>query len=658
MAVCAELGEDFGIEEIFGPGGRFACCFADYEDRPQQRQMADAVQDALKKHYHLAVEAGTGLGKSFAYLIGAIQAARQQKCKVLISTYTITLQEQLINKDIPFLAKALGGCFQAALARGRNNFVCLRRLEFARRKQQGLFDSAADELLRLNAWASQSKEGLFSELGFVPSMQLLNAVKSEHGNCRGRKCGHFNKCFYWKSRRRLQTADIIVANHALLFSDLVLRQEKTSILPDYKFVIIDEAHNIENVAQEHFGLDISQWRVNFLLHSLYNSRTKKGFLANTGYTQAIELVKLCEKAAENFFSLVLQWRQTCGGNGRVREKFVEDIITEPLKKLRLALAVPAKQAGDDDERFEFLRFADLLRILQADLQDFLACSNEANVYWIEVSDKSKRKAVSLRSAPINPAVNIKQCLFDRFESVILTSATLCCNNEGDESGFEFFAQRIGLEKFKPLRLGSPFDYQRQVTMYIEPDMPEPDNAAFMQTAAEKIKKYVKLTGGRAFVLFTSYKMLETIANMLSDWFSENNIEMLVHGGPVNRSELLRQFKMDRGSVLFGTDSFWQGVDVPGQALSNVIIVKLPFAVPSHPLIEGRIEHIRAQGHNPFFKYQLPQAVIKFKQGFGRLIRSKSDTGIIVVLDSRIIRKSYGKEFLTAIEECRVEIAAD
>jgi ATP-dependent DNA helicase DinG len=650
--------EDFNTKGIFSEHGLLANCFSDYEDRPQQRQMAEAVQDALEKHYHLAVEAGTGVGKSFAYLVGAIGAAKQQKCKVLISTYTITLQEQLVNKDIPFLAKALGGCFEAALARGRNNFVCLRRLEFARRKQQGLFDAATEELLRISEWASQSKEGLFSELGFVLSSQVIGAVKSEHGNCKGRKCEHFNKCFYWRSRRRLQTADIIVANHALLFSDLVLRRQKTSILPDYKFVIIDEAHNIENVAQEHFGLDISQWRVNFLLRSLYNSRTRKGFLAGTGHTKAVELVKLCEKASEDFFDCAMQWYKNNNGSGRVRKKFTEDIITGPLKNLRLEITGLIKKTDDEDERFELFRFSDLLMVLQTDLQDFMDCSNEENVYWIEVSDKFKRKAASLRSAPLNPAVNIKQCLFDKFESVILTSATLCCNNKGDESGFEFFARQVGLEKFKPLRLGSPFDYQRQVTMYIEPDMPLPDSSDFTKAAAEKIKKYVKLTGGRAFVLFTSYQMLEAVANMLSDWFGENNIELLVHGGPINRTELLRQFKMDRGSVLFGTDSFWQGVDVPGQALSNVIIVKLPFAVPSHPLIEGRIERIKAQGQNPFFEYQLPQAVIKFKQGFGRLIRSKTDTGIIAVLDSRIVRKNYGREFLSAIEECRIEVVSD
>jgi len=650
--------EDINIENIFGTQGLLADFFSDYEERPQQLQMAKAIQESLQSKNHLAVEAGTGIGKSFAYLVCAINAAVRNKCKVLISTYTITLQEQLVNKDIPFLAKALGGCFQASLARGRNNFLCLRRLEFARRKQQGLFDASMDELLRLNAWASQSKEGIFTELDYTPTHQVLNAVKSEHGNCKSRRCKFFNDCFYWKNRRRLENSDIIVANHALLFSDLALRQENVSVLPDYKYLIIDEAHNIENVAQEHFGIDISQWRVNFLLHSLYNPATKKGFLAASGHTPVIELVKSCEKDAKKFFESARKWFDTNRGNGRIKNNFVEDCLSESLRKLRLALAALVKQNEDEDEQFELMRFTDLLKALQEDLQNYLACSKNSDVYWVEVSEKNSRSAVTLRSAPINPGIEIKKCMFDKIESVILTSATLCCGGRSEKSGFEYFAGRIGLEKFNQLKLGSPFNYENQVTMYIESEMPAPDEPAFLRCAAEKIKKYVQQSNGRAFVLFTSFQMLEAIADMLSSWFAENEYEILVHGGSIDRSELLKRFKMGRKSVLFGTDSFWQGVDVPGQALSNVIIVKLPFAVPSHPLIEGRIEHIKAQGQNPFYMYQLPQAIIKFKQGFGRLIRSKTDSGIIVVLDSRIIQKSYGREFFSAIEKCRVEIAAD
>ena len=644
-------------ERIFGPAGLLAGAWPGYEDRPQQRQMAKAVQNALKGHLHLAVEAGTGIGKSFAYLVPAVEAAKQQKCRILISTYTITLQEQLINKDIPFLARLMENCFTACLAKGRNNFICLRRLEFAISRQQGLFDSDTAQLIRLGNWSKQTADGSLSDMGFVPSGQIWHSVMSEHGNCRGRKCPHFNKCFYWRSRRRLETADIIVANHALLFSDLLLRQQGGSILPDYRFIIADEAHNIEHVAEEHFGLDISDRRISFILQGLYNQRTKKGLLANTQHSKIVELVESCRNAADDFFKLVGRWLAADKGNGRTRPGFVVDCLTEPVKNLRLALSKIAAQTKDFDEQFEFLRFADLLTAVEADVRNFLAHKNDNDIYWVE-SEENRRKMLTLKSAPVSPAEHIKKCLLDKFESIIFTSATLCIASSSDDEGFGFFAQRIGLENFQRLKLGSPFDYQRQVTMYIEPDLPEPNDKDFVQAAAEKVKKYVKLTNGRAFVLFTSYQMLNEFAVLLSGWFGENNIELLVHGSGTDRTELLKHFKSGTNNVLFGTDSFWQGVDVPGDALSNVIIVKLPFAVPTHPLVQGRIEYIKSQGHNPFFSYQLPAAVIKFKQGFGRLIRSKTDRGIVVVLDSRIIRKGYGREFLAAVEKCRMEIAGD
>ena len=578
---------------------------------------------------------------------------------MLISTYTITLQEQLINKDIPFLAEIMPGQFRACLAKGRGNYLCRRRLAYAMRKQKGLFDDSGDELSQINGWAQNTEDGSLSDLPFVPSAQVWDAVKSEHGNCPGRKCQHFRECFYRRARRDLETADLIVANHALLFSDLVLKAESTGILPEYSFVVVDEAHNIEHVAADHFGINITNFTISYLLRRLYNSRTGKGLLTFANADDAISLVGRCAEAAKAFFAQVRSWYEQTRDEtgGRCYANFVDDSITSSIRQVRLAISKLVKKVDDADEQSELARYIDKCRSLETDLQNFLTQPKEANVYWVE-ADASRRQRISLRSAPINVGPDVKRCLFDEFDSVITTSATLSCDGEDEKSGFDFFAGRIGLAEFEAAKLGSPFDYQRQVTLYIEADLPEPNHADFTPAAAEAIKKYLLKTDGRAFVLFTSYSMLKKLADELADWLAENKMELLRQGGGVDRSVLLERFKADERSVLFGTDSFWQGVDVPGEALSNVIIARLPFAVPNHPLIQGRIEQIRAEGENPFYKYQLPSAIIRFKQGFGRLIRNKTDSGIIVVLDSRIVRKSYGRQFLAAIPNCRTEIVTE
>ena len=345
----------------------------------------------------------------------------------------------------------------------------------------------------------------------------------------------------------------------------------------------------------------------------------------------------------------------------------------------------AKQVKDEDERFELMRNVDRCSALIEDLGAFLQQTKEDYVYWVEI-DEGRYERVRMKSAPLNVGPDVKRCLFDKFESVIMTSATL---NSGEnpaslryagasggwktekrgqdarDTGFEFFAGRVGLEEFEALKLGSPFDYQKQVTIFIESELPEPNNEKFVERATEAVKKYVLKTQGRAFVLFTSYKMLEDFAGQLKEWFEENNIELLQQGVGQDRTSLLKKFKGEgpfdlaqgRRFVLFGTDSFWQGVDVAGEALSNVIIVRLPFAVPDTPLLAGRLDKIRQEGGNPFLEYQLPLAIIKFKQGFGRLVRTKTDTGIIVILDSRIMSKSYGRNFLGAIPKCKMEIVA-
>jgi ATP-dependent DNA helicase DinG len=642
-------------ESVLGPGGLVARELPGYEVRDQQIQMARAIREAFAKGRHLAVEAGTGVGKSFAYLIPLIQQINETGEKGLVSTFTITLQEQLVNKDLPFLSRCLPKSFKAVLAKGRGNYLCKRRLDFALRTQQWLFGPAGEELDRLRDWASRTKDGSRSDLPFLPDARTWDAVQSEHGNCSGRKCPHVNDCFYRMARKAWKDANLIVANHALLFSDLVLKEQGVGFLPAYRHVVVDEAHNVERAAEEHFGINVSNHKIKYLLNGLYNARARKGLLAHKGSGDAIDLVERAGRESAAFFRRVRTWYDETKAktNGRCTQAFVDDTLSPYLQDLRRTLDGLANSAEDEDEKLELVRAANQCQGLAQEMKAFLSQGQAEQVYWVEASEKG-RPSVHLRAAPLNVGSEVRRHLFDGYKPVILTSATLSTGN-GESAGFEFFAGRIGLTDFDGLRLDSPFDYKRQVTLYVEKDLPSPNTPEFITAASEVLKKYLLRTAGRAFVLFTSYRMLDDLAEALGDWLADNGLRLLQQGLEFDRRVLLEHFKTRSGSVLFGTDSFWQGVDVPGEALSNVIIVRLPFAVPDQPLLAGRLEQIREQGGEPFMEYQLPSAILKFKQGFGRLIRTKTDTGIVVVLDSRVVTKPYGRQFLAAIPPCTVQV---
>jgi len=714
------------VEAIFSATGPFSKA-SNFEYRPQQQAMAMAVAQALESEQHLMVEAGTGVGKSFAYLVPAVLYAFSRKKKAIICTHTINLQEQLVEKDLPVLQQVLGVPFTFTMLKGRGNYLCTGRLRKVMQQADSLFTSSeTQELRRIYEWSKTTEDGSLSDFDQEPDRRVWEQVCSERGLCTPKRCGHTSDlasqgamCFFQRARQKILSSDVLVLNHTLFFSLLNSldsdERSKCGAIFRNDFVIFDEAHTVEQVAARHIGLSVSSGQLRFSLQRLWNPRTEKGLLATLRAGNKIGLVAEALEAGEKFFDAVEQAceeiiqktkppsyfsrgaedpvdnppqgranrnRFSTSTSGAQREwselrirrpELVPDTVSLTLIRLREAIHELIKLTEDKELGEELVECNHRLDALSHAVTTFLKQDVNQHVYWVERGGKSQRSLV-LNAAPVDVAEYLRRRLFGLETSMILTSATLsvrdATRNDANETlsavksgrpqvgrgaGLEYVARRVGADNARKLQVGSPFDYARQMELKVVSKMPDPRDEEYEKALAYWIEHFIRETHGKAFVLFTSYRLMQTIASQLAPLFEQMKLEVFVQGSGIPRATMLERFKEDVDSVLFGTDSFWQGVDVPGESLSNVVITRLPFSVPDHPLTEARLEQIEAKGGNAFFEFSLPEAILKFRQGVGRLIRTKSDSGMVVVLDNRVLTKRYGQAFLDAIPQCPVTI---
>ena len=649
------------METLFGPGGTLAA-ISGFEWRPQQQRMACAVAKALEERSHLVVEAGTGVGKSLAYLLPAVLHARRTGRKALVSTHTINLQEQLLYKDIPLVRGLIGEDFEAVLLKGRQNYLCPTRLARALRHGGDLFTpEERPDLERIREWSATTSDGSLSDLPFEPPQQLWSQVCSEQHLCTPRTCGRESGCFYQAARRRAQSAQVLVLNHTLFFTLLGDPEEGGAgyLFPD-DFVVFDEAHTVEQVASRHLGFSLSQYGLRQSIQRLYNPRTRKGLLQQARHANAIGVAAELMPEVDRFFEALAgacTFRQ--GRECRIRgdraaelaEAVASSALGEGLARLAESAGTAADRAEEEGLQGELSEVASRLRSARAGVADFLSQSEPGHVYWVERSGRASTWC-SLHAAPVAVAPLLGRLLFREGSTAVMTSATLSVGS----SELDYFRGRVGAMEVPALQLGSPFDYSRQMKLHLVRKMPEPKDPAYEEALAKWIGHFTGESRARAFVLFTSHRTMQSVAAKMEGFFQEKGWNLIVQGGGLSRSRMLEAFRAEGESVLFGTDSFWTGVDLPGEALSSVIITRLPFVTPDHPLTEAKLEEIESEGGDPFRDYSLPEAVLKLRQGVGRLIRNTTDKGSIVILDSRTLSRPYGKVFLQALPECPVEIS--
>ena len=692
------------IDEYFGENGVIHKNFGKFEVRREQYEMAKSIENSMNENKKLIVEAGTGTGKTIAYLLPTLLYAIENNLKVIVSTNTINLQEQLVNKDIPLLKKIINEDFNYQIVKGRGNYLCKRKLyniDFTEKETDTEEERTEKNIIRnLIDWDKNvTRTGDRNELKYEISNSIWEKVNSEVDMCKGVKCPHYSKCHFFKARKNVADATLLIVNHHMFFADLAIRNQtgfytNYSILPNYDIVVFDEAHNIEDTARNYFTFETSKISFGRLMGNIYNRRVvnssnggaivrlmtylneslsseeyekvdelKEDAIAelNIFYDKGIDIFdKLIYLFSENNNNREIKikidkqkmqsnkaFREVMEINSQFKESYGNLVI-----RINKFLNTVSNYNLEDKEGFlfEFSRYYERLKQYYKKFEFILEGKEEGYVYWANVT--TIRPNVKLYATPFDISDELNDNLFTKMDRMVFTSATLAVDNK-----FDYYKKSIGLMKENRRKIDerivkSPFDYEKQMKVYIPEDALDPTNIEFLRDLEEFIEGVIKNTKGHCFLLFTSYSALNFLYNQLKSRFSEKEYT-LIKQNDFPRHEMIEIFKNSKNPILFGTDSFWEGVDVQGEQLQSVIITKLPFKVPNDPVTEAIIENIRKNGQNPFNDYQVPQAVIKFKQGVGRLIRSKTDSGNIIILDNRIIKKMYGKKFLSALPRNKV-----
>ncbi len=677
------------ITSLFARNGKLSNHFPDYEYRKQQIEVVNEVICNFNKHQISFIEAGTGTGKSFAYLIPALYWTNLNQQPVVISTNTINLQEQLIEKDLVFLKKILPFSFKSVLVKGRSNYLCKRKLRNLQTIAGEIFEDQPEKETKLKKilnWADNTKTGTRSDIKFLIKSELWEKIASESELCLKTNCPHFSSCYFMKARKEIYSADLLIVNHHLLLSDANLKREHDGILPDYKHLIVDEAHNFNEIATHHLGNPFYYQALNKFLRRLDNSSLSliprlRNQLTNMNidnrrdYLNIIDKkifpqIKQIEDISKDYFKKLEEFYgkekeymlrltsefinsknwEKIKMSGQKLSGFLANLGLSFNKLYERLITLPATKITKIEERIMELESAiNNCQQLIKNLEFNLEANKEKFVFWLEKENKFNKVQISQKNAPLNISTLLPEILWDKLDNIILTSATLSVNNS-----FNFFKESLGLKKSRQLQIKTPFNYQEQACLLIPKDIPPANSPVFLEKVNNYLGELLLSYGSSTMVLFTSYKMLNYCVKKTEKKLNHAGINLLPQGR-FPRNYILKTFKNNNSQIIFGTVSFWEGVDIKGDNLKYLIIMKLPFPVPSRPVASARRELLKKEGKNPFLNYSLPRAVIRFKQGFGRLIRSRHDKGIIVSFDNRLSTKSYGKVFLNSLpKECPVK----